>query len=59
MNKIMCVGVMIGCLALCACAVKPDDNYQLTPAEMKMAGSAEVTKNENVQQVYNNAEFSK
>jgi hypothetical protein len=52
-----CVCVLACALMLNSCAVQPTSDYALTPAEMKTAGSASLNGNENVPQLYQNAQY--
>lgn len=56
----MFVNLMLVCVCtfLTACAVQPNDNYNLTSDEMKNAGNATMASQQNVPALYNHAEFA-
>lgn len=47
------------CSFLTACAVQPNNDYDLTSDEMKNVGNATMVQQHNVPALYNHAEFVK
>lgn len=57
--KILGVVMLVGlCCFLVACAVQPNNDYDLTADEMKNVGNATMTQQQSVPTLYDHAEFA-
>lgn len=59
MKWVALIMLFLSCSFLAACAVQPNDDYNLTADEMKTAGSASMPEHQNVAQLYDHSEFIK